>query len=87
MEHKERGELCGDGWLAEDASFSQEIPPSKGDPTVRELENKYSNLTLSLSYNFLLPGGRIETEARKKAIHRSWPSKYSNRMGNYRGWI
>lgn len=69
VEHTERGELCGDGWLAEDASFSQEMHPSKGDPTVRELGNKYPNLTLSLSYNFLLPGGRIETEARKKEWH------------------
>lgn len=42
---------------------------SKGDPTMRELENKYPNLTVILSYNFLLTVGRTETEARKKEYH------------------
>lgn len=65
-ESTERGELCGKGWLAEDVGFSQETHPSKRDPTTRELENKYGNLTLALSYNFLIPVGKTETEARKK---------------------
>ena len=41
--HKEEAE-CGGGWLAEDAGFSQEMHPSKGDLTVRELENKFLQL-------------------------------------------
>ena len=45
LEPTEEGELCGEGWLAE-AGFSPKVHASRGDPKIRELENKYHNLTL-----------------------------------------
>lgn len=76
----DEGELRREDCLAEDAAFIQEVRSPKG---MRELDRKYPNLTLMLSWSHLLiPVGGTETEARKKEYHSHWlPSQVSQQDG------